>query len=143
MRNFGLVVAAMLVTFAGYYAYTTLVVNPKVAEELRLEPQGDRAARVMLLTISDEKVIPVNYLQEGDTVYVGADGPWWREFRSPGAPVELFVKGEQLKGHASVVLDDQAFVDDVFARLRPAAPAWLPDWLNGKLVVIEIVRQQS
>ena len=30
-------------------------------------------------------------------------------------------------------------IDDVFARLRPAAPEWLPDWLNGKLVVISLM----
>jgi len=40
--------------------------------------------------------------------------------------------------YAVVVLDDQAYVDDVFSRLRPTVPKWLPDWLNGKLVVVTL-----
>ena len=35
-------------------------------------------------------------------------------------------------------MDDRANIDDVFARLRPKAPDWLPDWLNGMLVVITL-----
>ena len=49
-------------------------VNPGVAEELRAEPDGDRAQKVMLLTLPSGREIPVNYLREGDRVYAGADG---------------------------------------------------------------------
>jgi hypothetical protein len=50
----------------------------------------------------------------------------------------MLIRGAQLAGHATVVLDDPARTHDVFARLRPNAPAWLPDWLNGKLVVVDV-----
>lgn len=130
----------VLLMIAVYISYMLLIANPRVESELRQDPEGERAARVTLLTFADGKTIPVNYLREGNTIYVGADGPWWRAFRGEGAPVTLLVRGETLQGSARVVLDDQAFVEDVFARLRPAAPAWLPDWLNGKLVVIRLAK---
>ena len=36
------------------------------------------------------------------------------------------------------VLDRPDYVSDIFKRLRPKVPAWLPRWLNGKLIVIEV-----
>ena len=92
----------------------------------------------MLLTLADGTMYPVNYLKEDPLVFMGIDGLWWREFRGDGAPVTMLIRGEVLSGHAKVVLDDQAYVDDIFARLRPTAPEWLPDWANGKLVVITL-----
>ena len=50
----------------------------------------------------------------------------------------MLIQGERLSGRARVVLDDQAYVDEIFARLRLKAPNWLPAWLNGKLVVITL-----
>ena len=48
----------------------------------------------------------------------------------------MLIQNQRLLGHA--VLDDPQFVAEVFARLRPKVPGWLPAWLNGKLVVIEL-----
>ncbi len=138
MKTLGFIFALSLVVFGGVVAYNLMVLNPRVADELRNDPGGERAARVMMLTFPDGKEIPVNYLREGDTVYVGADGPWWREFEDEGRQVSMFIQGEQLSGLATVELENQVFIDDVFSRLRPAAPAWLPDWANGKLVVIRL-----
>ena len=92
----------------------------------------------MTPTSSDGKQIPVNYLLEGNKVFAGADGRWWHVFEGEGIPVTMLIKGQELKGHGIVILDNQPYVDDVFSRLRPAAPEWLPDWLNGKLVEITI-----
>ena len=130
------IVAALVFLVAAYLLYARLVVNPRVVEELRSNPQGERAARAMLVTLPDGRRLPVNYLEEGGKVFIGVDGRWWREFRDGGAPVTLEIRGRILQGQATVVLDDQAYVDDVFSRLRPTAPGWLPDWLNGKLVVV-------
>ena len=47
---------------------------------------------------------PVNYLREGDQVFVGADGRWWRAFRSGDVPVSPFIKGQKLSGRARTVL---------------------------------------
>jgi hypothetical protein len=133
-----IVVAVLVVLLGGYRLYMGLLGNPRVVEEIRTNPDGARAARAMLLGFPDGRELPVNYLWEGNRVFAGADGRWWRAFTNGGAPVTLLIRGETLRGHAVVVLDDQAYVDDVFSRLRPTVPDWLPDWLNGKLVVITL-----
>ena len=127
-----------VVLYLGTLVYFNLVGNDQVAEELKQNPEGDRANIVMLLTFPDGKVLPVNYLREGNQVFAGADGGWWRAFRDGDVPVTVFIKGEELAGRARVVLDDPEYTRDVFSRLRPTAPAWLPDWLNGNLVVIDL-----
>jgi hypothetical protein len=124
--------------FISVLLYQSYVSNPRVTDTLRSDPTGERAGIVMLLTFPDGRTIPVNYLREGDTVFAGADGPWWREFRDGGAPVTLLIRGETLAGHATVILDDPQYTSEVFRRLRPKAPSWLPAWLNGKLVVITL-----
>ena len=113
-------------------------VNAAVAETLRLEPQSARAARTMLITLADGREFPVNYLRDGDLVFMGIDGRWWRAFQNAGQPVTMLIQGETLTGHARVILDDTALVEAVFARLRPTVPEWLPDALNGKLVAIRL-----
>ena len=74
---------------------------------------------------------------------MGIDGRWWREFVGAGQPVSMYIRGETLTGHAVAKLDDPAYTADIFSRLRPTAPAWLPDWLNGKLVVITLSSDTS
>jgi len=127
-----------LLLVAGIAYYQINITNPRMVGEIRNNPTGEAAGRAMLLTFPDGKTIPVNYLREGNKVFVGADGPWWRDFQQGGASVSLLVRGEMLKGHATSVLDDPSYTTDVFSRLRPAVPKWLPDWLNATLVVIEI-----
>ncbi|MEL0047831.1 MAG: hypothetical protein VW867_04220 [Gammaproteobacteria bacterium] len=111
--------------------------------EIKTNPQGDRAARTMIVTLADGRIYPVNYLREGDRVFMGIDGRWWRVFQGQGQSVDMLIKNQRLSGHGRVVLDNQEYVDQVFARLRPKAPSWLPAWLNGKLVVIELAAQQG
>ncbi len=137
-----IVVAALVLLLAAYLTYTARVVNPGVAQELRSDPGGTRAERAMLLTFPDGRQLPVNYLREGDKVFAGADGRWWRAFRDGGAPVTMLIQGQTLSGHATLELDDQAYIDDVFARLRPAA-SWVPQWLDAKLVVITLDGEAS
>ena len=54
------------------------------------------------------------------------------------APVTVVIRGETLTGVARVVFDDPEFKADVFGRLRPTVPSWLPAWLDAHLVVIEL-----
>jgi hypothetical protein len=131
----GLVV---LVGLLAWLPVRTQQVNAQVVEEIRANPQGERAARTMIIFLADGRVYPVNYLREDDLVFMGIDGRWWRAFQSSSEPVEMVIQGQRLSGHAQVVLDDPEYVVDVFARLRPKAPSWLPLWLNGKLVVITL-----
>ena len=134
----GVVVGGAVLFYLGGLAYYSLVVNDRVIKELTENPSGERASIVMLMTFPDGQQLPMNYLREGDQVFAGADGRWWRVFREGDVPVTLLVKGEELKGKARVVLDDPAYTKDVFTRLRPNAPKWLPDWLNANLIVIDL-----
>ena len=106
-------------------------------DEIRANPHGERAQRVIVLEFADGREIPVNYLHEGNKVFVGADGPWWRQLQDNGN-VHMLMRGERLSGSAHVVLDDPDYQKEVFSRLRPTAPTWLPSWLEGKLVVISL-----
>ena len=112
--------------------------NAWVITEIQTNPGGKLAARSMVITLADGRVYPVNYLREGNLVFMGIDGRWWRVFQGEGQQVEMLIQGQLLIGSARVELDDQAYIDEVFARLRPKVPSWLPDWLNGKLVVITL-----
>ncbi|MEM7412043.1 MAG: hypothetical protein AAF430_17580 [Myxococcota bacterium] len=129
-----LVGALLLVVlfFASACVYSWWV-NPGVERELREDPDGDRAQKVMLLTLPSGKTIPVNYLREGDFVYAGADFPWWRSIPPEGGPGTVFIRGEELTGTVRAVTDDPERRADVFSRLRPDAVSWA-----GTLVVVEL-----
>jgi hypothetical protein len=137
MKWFIGIVLALAVLVVGYFVYQTYLVNPRAVAELRDYPDGERARLAALITLPDGRTIPINYLREADTVYVGADGAWWRQLRGGGV-VTLLIRGETLSGQANPIENDQQYTTEVFARLRPNAPAWLPDWLNGVLVVINL-----
>lgn len=111
--------------------------NPDVMRQIENEPDGYRAARTLILEIPDGARFPVNYLREGDVVYLGADGRWWRAFRTPG-PVRLVVGGQTLTGTALAVRDQPALRRRVFKTLRPWAPTWLPQWFGGVLVRVDL-----
>lgn len=141
---FGLL-AGLLLLIAGYLVYAKMVYNPQVVARLQSEPNSVLAARVALLSLADGKQIPVNYLREENLVFLGADGSWWRSLQSPpngesgeGPQVSLLIKGVQLTGSVRVELQDQEYIDQIFARLRPNVPSWLPHWLNGKLVIVSL-----
>ena len=138
MRVALIVLAILTVLIIGYGVYVTSIGNSGVVAELKQNPMGKRAERTMLLMFPGGKMIPVNYLREGNRVYAGADGWWWRAFDGEGSAVTMLIQGEVLAGHATVLLDDQEFIDAVFSRLRPTVPEWLPDWANGKLVIVDL-----
>ena len=131
LRIAGVVAAALALLAAGYWLYTVQIANPRVARELVDNPDGERARRVMMLTLPSGRSIPVNYLREDETVYAAADGSWWKELVGDGAPVTVFVRGETLAGRAQAVLEDPAYTRQVFLRLRPNA-------LEGFGTLIEI-----
>ena len=134
----GIAALAVIVVFVGSRIALREQTDARVAQEIRDNPAGATAARAMVVTLADGRVYPVNYLHEGNLVFMGIDGRWWREFVGGGQPVKVLIKGVEYSGHAVTVLDDPAYTADVFSRLRPAVPAWLPDWLNAKLVVITL-----
>ena len=87
--------------------------NARVVAELRDDPDGERAQRVMLLTLPSGRQLPVNYLRDGDAVFG--------------------IRGETLRGHGRSDEDGTEVRADVFARLRPTAPSF-----TGTLVVVEL-----
>ena len=111
-------------------------VNTRVMNEIRSEPFGERARKTMIVTLEDGRVYPVNFLREDGRVYMGIDGLWWRVFQGEGSRVQMEINDRIVTGTGVVILDDPARVDDVFSRLRPTVPEWLPRALNGKLVEI-------
>lgn len=124
--------------FLGLLAYALLIGNPRVVRELQNDPQGERSGIVMLLGLPNGRTLPVNYRREGNQVFVGADGPWWRDVREGNAPVTVTIRGEMLSGRARVVFDDPDYKRSVFERLRPDVPGWLPAWMDAHLVVIDL-----
>jgi len=111
-------------------------VNTRVMNEIRSEPFGERARKTMIVTLEDGRVYPVNFLREDGRVYMGIDGLWWRVFQGEGSRVQMEINDQIVTGTGVVILDDPARVEDVFSRLRPTVPEWLPRALNGKLVEI-------
>ena len=71
-------------------------------------------------------------------MFIEVDGFWWRQFSGAARPLEMFIRGKRVNGFARVTLDRPDYVAEIFKRLRPNVPSWLPSWLNGKLIVIEI-----
>lgn len=125
-----LIVLAATVFVAGFYSNSN---NERVIEELRSQPDGERARKVMLLTLPSGNVIPVNYLLEGSTVYAAADFPWWRKIEGSDGRASVLIRGETLRGKIHAEVDDAALRDSVFDRLRPTAPRF-----TGTLIVIEL-----
>jgi hypothetical protein len=130
----GLVVAVVVALgLVGAARVWSAWTNARVVEELRGSPHGERARKVMLLTLPSGRTLPVNYLRDGDTVYAAADFPWWRELRGGGGRGSVWIRGEALAGHVRAVEDDADLRSSVFRRLRPTAPGFL-----GTLVVVEL-----
>lgn len=116
-----LVLAALALLVAGSLLYFEFVANPRVVGELRSDPDGETARKVMLLTLPSGREVPCNYLREGDLVFTGADGLWWRELADGPQPVSLLLRGETLAGTGRAIRDDPDYRKRVFAKLRPNA----------------------
>ncbi len=111
--------------------------NPDVIRQIETEPDAHRAQNTLVLNLPDGRRLPVNYLQEENVVYLGADGRWWRALEQP-TPVSLTLRGATVSGTARAVRDDKALRRRVFRELRPLFPTWLPQWMGGVLVQVEL-----
>ncbi|TMS00334.1 nitroreductase/quinone reductase family protein [Nonomuraea basaltis] len=86
----------------------TLLVNPLVAWLLQTPLHDLLSSRVMLLTVTGRRSgaairLPVQYERHGDTFTVISRPSrlWWRNLEG-GAPVQLVLRGEMRRGHATV-----------------------------------------
>jgi uncharacterized protein YneF (UPF0154 family) len=127
-------IVLIVLCVGAYVPYLIFIGNPATTRELRENPQGERAGKVMLLSLPSGRELPVNYLREGDLVFVGADGSWWDELKGGGNAVEMLIRGETLRGHARAIEDDPDYTLEVFKRLRPTSYKYL----NGVLVEVRI-----
>ena len=121
VRIAAIAVGVCIALVLGYWLYAEQFANPRVVRELIERPDGERAGRVMLVTLPSGRRLPVNYFREDPFVYAAADGTWWKELVGVGFPVTLLVRGEALTGRARAVLDDPEYVQRVFEKLRPNA----------------------
>ena len=115
-----------MVTILSVLAGITVLVtaaNPLVSTILRSERHGLLSDGVMLLTLkqqdsSEMKTFPVDYLREGDTVYIGSDSGWWKHLEG-GAEVRMFIQGTELTGWAIPIINDPERSATGFKKLRP------------------------
>ena len=124
MKYLGIGALCILALVAGSVSLYSRWTNTGVIRELRENPDGEKAQRVMLLTLPSGKALPVNYLRDTDTVYAAADFPWWRELRNGSGRGTVLIRGETLHGSIRAVEDDPELRKAVFSRLRPSAPLW-------------------
>lgn len=128
MNKFNIVsflIATLIILALGYVFYQTYIINPGIIRELEDNPQGKTAARVMLVNLPSDKILPVNYLLKHEKYWAGADGRWWRELREPGVNLSIMVAGKTIVVHAIAIEDDQKLTDEIFTELRPTAPRWV------------------
>lgn len=70
---------------------------------------GIVSRKLLVLTFTGRKsgtqyTLPVGYAREGDTVLIGAAGPWWKNLRG-GARVTVLLRGHEQTGSAEAVTD--------------------------------------
>jgi hypothetical protein len=88
---------------------------------------------------TDLITFPVDYLREGNNVYVGSDSAWWKHLQG-GAEVRLLIQGTEFVGWATPITDDLDRIRDGFKKLRP----WTYKralWSGAVFVEIQIQRE--
>jgi hypothetical protein len=78
----------------------------------------------LLITVTGRKsgrpiTIPVNYYQEGDTLWVisNRERTWWRNLKG-GAPLKLRLRGQEVNGFGEVLLDEPAVAAQIGEYVR-------------------------
>lgn len=115
---------------------------------LRSPLHGLLSDGVLLITFTGRKsgkryTTPINYLQDGDTVDLTTDSPWWKNLRS-GAPVTLRIKGRDRRGTAEPVTDPvevERVLRAMLARFpRYGKPAHIRTGPDGKPDAADVAR---
>ncbi|MGE0683859.1 MAG: hypothetical protein AB7P69_23525 [Candidatus Binatia bacterium] len=104
-------------------AVTLTVAHLLVPTVLRSGQHALLSGHVMLITMekrdaADLITFPVDYLREGNNVYVGSDSVWWKHLEG-GAQVRMLIKGNEIVGWATPILDDPDRIETGFKKLRP------------------------
>ena len=101
--------------------------NPMIIAILRSPLHSMMSKAVMLITFTGRKsgkqyTTPVSYTQEGEMVYVFTQGTWWKNLQG-GAPVSLWLRGQERNGFALAVSEDKQRIADghgLFLTHRPS-----------------------
>ena len=91
---------------------------------LRSPIHGVMSGSTMLITVTGRKsgrpiTTPVNYYQEGDTVWVisNRERTWWRNLKG-GAALKLRLRGQEVNGFGEVLLDEPAVAAQIGEYVR-------------------------
>ena len=92
---------------------------------LKSPVHGIVSRKLLLLTFTGRTsgkrhTLPVGYAREGDTVLIGAAGPWWKNLRG-GAQVTVLLRGRERTGSAEAV-SDQAEMAPLYRTLLAQNP---------------------
>ena len=138
MRKRVLIILSVLV---GITVVVLVAANPLVSAILRSEQHGLLSDGVMLISMqkrdsSDMKTFPVDYLREGNTLYIGSDFGWWKHLEG-GAEVRMLIKGTEVVGWAMPILDDPERSLAGFKKLRPSTYK-RAQWTGAVFIEVEI-----
>lgn len=119
MKRRILTIALVLAGVAGVLAVAHLLVPPILKSERHALLSG----HMLLISMknresSDLITFPVDYLREGNSVYVGSDSAWWKHLEG-GAEVRLLIQGTEFVGWATPIIDDPNRSQAGFKKLRP------------------------
>jgi deazaflavin-dependent oxidoreductase (nitroreductase family) len=98
------------------------VVNPTIKMLLRSPLHRLLSGRLVLLAFKGRKsgkryMIPVGYVQQGDTLLITTERPWSKNLRG-GAPVRVRLRGQWRDGTATVISDEAGLRDRYRVMLR-------------------------
>jgi hypothetical protein len=104
-------------------AVTLAVAHRLVPTILRSERHALLSGHIMLIMMkkqetSDLITFPVDYLRNGDIVYVGCDSAWWKHLKG-GAEVRLLIQGTEHVGWATPIVNEPERSREGFKKLRP------------------------
>ena len=127
------VLVGLSVLAAAYHSLT-----PRILQSAQ---HGLLSERVLLITLkqrdsADRKTFPVNYLREGNRVYIASDFDWWKHLEG-GAAVTLLIQGTAVTGWATPILNDPERSSAGFRKLRP----WTykrAEWTGAVFVEVSI-----
>lgn len=98
------------------------IINPVIKGVLRSPLHGSMSRFLMVLTFTGRKSgkrysTPVGYFRDGDTISFFTERPWWKNLQD-GAPVEMLVQRQKLRGRANAVTDSMEIAQVMLSEMH-------------------------
>jgi deazaflavin-dependent oxidoreductase (nitroreductase family) len=111
-----------------HYAFKYLL-NPLMKRILRSRAHSLVSDNLLLLTFRGRKsgrayTTPVSYVQEGETLLLMTESPWWRNLEG-GADVTVQLRGQARRGRATAEAEPEATAQVFERALKAHGPAYL------------------